>query len=160
MKWLILAFFSFWTQSGYTQLCNLKTTDEHPDSRYEYRDNGAAVYDRKTGLTWQRCVVGMSWNGSSCVGYPDESELMQFLSVQSLSQSGWRLPNVKELSSILKHNCLSNSVNQNVFPNLPSYLWSSSMAYHKESFWVASANGGYVFPDSIYNLYSYLLVKN
>lgn len=37
-----------------------------PGSRFVI--NGGEAYDRKTGLIWQRCIVGRVWRDGKCAG--------------------------------------------------------------------------------------------
>lgn len=41
-----------------------------------YIDNGdGTVTDTRTGLTWMRCALGQTWDGSTCVGVAGEHPL-------------------------------------------------------------------------------------
>ena len=40
-----------------------------PSARFLDHGNGT-VTDQHTGLTWMRCKLGQTWNGSSCLGEP------------------------------------------------------------------------------------------
>jgi hypothetical protein len=86
-----------------------------------------AVIDRKTGLTWRRCEQGLAWNGSGCVGVVGTFTHQGALS-HAKSQTGWRLPNAKELASLRDVILASVSVDPDariVFWSDPRY-WSSS----------------------------------
>lgn len=43
------------------QECSLEFVKSAPNSRYLYSDLGV-VTDLKTGLSWMRCPVGMTWD--------------------------------------------------------------------------------------------------
>jgi len=81
------------------------------------------VKDKKTGLIWQQETIGpMSWKDA-------------LLYCQNLSLGGfhdWRLPNIKELSSIVNLNRVNPAIDNNVFNDTMSFFyWSStSSAYN------------------------------
>jgi hypothetical protein len=57
-----------------------------------------------TGLVWRRCVEGMVWsNGTqTCDGTATDFQWKQGADLlPGQSQGGWRIPNVKELYSIV-----------------------------------------------------------
>ncbi len=103
-------------------------------------NHDGTVSDLKTGLMWKQCSEGLS---SADLTSPDcatgtaaalswDQALQQ---PQSLNVGGgfaghtdWRLPNVKELRSIVEEQCFSPSINATFFPNTPpgSAFWSSS----------------------------------
>jgi hypothetical protein len=90
--------------------------------------DGLTVADSKTTLTWKRCAEGMTWDGTSCTG-----SATTFTHDQALQQAtnqagaGWRLPNVKELSSIVDKNSINPAIDSTSFPATPASLfWSSS----------------------------------
>ena len=88
--------------------------------------NGAEVTDKRTGLVWARCSVGQSWSGSTCTG--SATALTHEAALQhAATQSGWRLPNVKELASLADKGCINPAIDAGAFPAAPSALyWSSS----------------------------------
>lgn len=50
--------------------------------------NDSEVHDKLTGLVWQRCVVGKTWNGTTCSGAPRRlywSELQQVVASTTLA---------------------------------------------------------------------------
>ncbi len=95
-------------------------------ARYSYSSSGVEVTDSRTGLVWQRCSAGQSWSGGTCSGsatnYTHEGAL-----AYAQSQSGWRLPNVKELASLVDRSRIDPAIDTAAFPETPSYyFWSSS----------------------------------
>lgn len=64
--------------------------------------------DPKTGLYWDRCSVGQSWNGTTCTGTPlglnwqdAQDYVKKFTNEQAKGgYTNWRLPTIEELSSI------------------------------------------------------------
>lgn len=64
--------------------------------------------DPKTGLYWDRCSVGQSWNGTTCTGTPLELNwqdaqdyVKKFTNEQAKGgYTNWRLPTIEELSTI------------------------------------------------------------
>ena len=105
----------------------------------DFIDNGdGTVTHRKTGLMWMRCSLGQSWSGSSCegsaVGYPWQSALQAARNLNTAGgyagRTDWRVPNIKELRSIVEQQAYSPSINSSVFPGTPvsGYFWSASAA--------------------------------
>jgi hypothetical protein len=95
--------------------------------RFSYSSDGSEVTDNTTGLVWRRCAEGMTWGDSTCTGsateYTHEGALQR-----AQTQTGWRLPNVKELSSIVDRSLRNPAIDPTAFPNNPSngLFWSSS----------------------------------
>lgn len=95
-----------------------------PTSDFILNDTDGTAYHIKTGLTWKRCAEGQTWNGATCTGTAGGytwSAALQLIS------SDWRLPNLKELSSIVEQRNWSPAINTGVFPSAPlTYFWSAS----------------------------------
>ncbi len=93
-----------------------------------YTDNGnGTISDNATGLMWQKCDVGLS--GNDCL--TGTATLMNFATATStcagLSLGGfsnWRIPNVKELWTIVDYGTFNPSINVTYFPNTP-YDWGT-----------------------------------
>jgi len=101
-----------------------------PDHRYTLHGDGT-VTDIATGLMWQRCSLGQTWDGSTCNGsastYKWQGALPQGDSNSFAGYNDWRLPNVNELLSIAAYDRHTPAINTTVFPNTPSgNYWSSS----------------------------------
>ncbi|MGE0919196.1 DUF1566 domain-containing protein [Trichlorobacter lovleyi] len=113
--------------------------------RYSYSTDGSQVIDSTTGLTWQRCVAGMSWSGTTCAGtaatYSHEAAL-----AYAKTQTGWKLPNIKELASIVDRTRSNPAIDTTAFPATPAdRTWSASpYAGTSVSAWVVGFNEGYV----------------
>lgn len=106
-------------------------------------DNGnGTIKDPKTDLIWKRCSEGQTWNGSACTG-----SLLGYNWKAALEQAGgdWRLPNVKELASIVEQQCLNPSINLALFPNTNggSFWTSSIVASQKHTAWNLNFGAGY-----------------
>ncbi|AOW15038.1 hypothetical protein LPB72_21120 [Hydrogenophaga crassostreae] len=83
-----------------------------------------AVIDRKTGLTWRRCLEGQSWGGASCSGV-----LIRFTHEEALAYASgpWRLPNAKELASLADRSLSAPSLGAVAFPAASDvYTWSTT----------------------------------
>ena len=85
------------------------------------------VNDALTGLQWRRCLEGMNWNGSTCTGTAGSFSQEQALA-RAREQGGWRLPNIKELGSLVdRTRTASPRIDTNAFPALGQpAAWSST----------------------------------
>jgi len=93
--------------------------------RFSISVGGTEVTDHRTGLVWQRCSAGQSYTGGVCTGAAAALTHEQ-AQVHARSQPGWRLPNVKELSSLVDEMGSSPSIDPS-FPQTPSVaFWTSS----------------------------------
>ena len=78
---------------------------------------GAEVTDTQTGLVWQRCTYGQTWNGSSCSGSATKLTFAQALAKSAeMKSQGWRLPNIKELFSLSTYGPGNTQWDSLVFP--------------------------------------------
>ncbi|WP_082876835.1 DUF1566 domain-containing protein [Hydrogenophaga crassostreae] len=87
--------------------------------------NGAEVVDAATGLVWARCSIGQGWVGNGCSGTPAQYTHEQALEIAK-STNGWRLPNVKELASIIDRGCFQPAIDTVAFPSSGGVYWTSS----------------------------------
>lgn len=104
-----------------------------PTSDFTLNPDGTATH-HKTGLIWDRCVVGQT--GEDCSGgSPNTTQwqgALQNVKAANLNNykghNDWRLPNVKELESIVETRCWDPSINTTVFPNTTTErVWSSTV---------------------------------
>jgi len=98
--------------------------------RFVVSPDGQEVTDRLSRLTWRRCVEGSTFDGAGCTGQPLSLTWMDTLA-HALDQArdtgvAWRLPNVKELASLLLHDSLPH-IDIEAFPGASNdILWTSS----------------------------------
>ena len=107
------------------QVCNSNVEVTTPNSRFEL--NAGEATDTKTGLIWKRCLSGKTWNSATntCDGSTIRVDWKEAMEAAS---GNWRVPNVKELGSIVEHSCANPSLNLSVFPGMPvaPSIWSST----------------------------------
>lgn len=99
------------------QMCGAKSPETTPTSRFEILGDGAEVKDTKTNLIWQRCNIGQTWdkNAQSCKGTSKILTWQTALSETNKLSNGNRLPNIKELQSIIEYKCAYPALNQKIF---------------------------------------------
>lgn len=111
------------------QTCSDAILASTPDARFI--DNGdGTVTDLQTRLTWKRCLEGLS--GSDCSqGTMSLFQWPEALQYAAAQDGTWRLPDIKELFSIVELRCERPSINLNMFPNMPveTDVWSSSPSF-------------------------------
>lgn len=122
------------------QTCDERVSPSTPDTRFSV--SGDEVTDLQTGLIWQRCSVGKSWDGTTCSGRATTHNWSEAL---AMAADDWRLPNIKELMSIAETACVEPAVNLSVFPATESRMyWSSSpSAGSSNSAWYVQFFYGY-----------------
>lgn len=104
-----------------------------PSAPGRFAPTGDQVLDRYTGLVWKRCSQGQTWSGSDCTGTATTHTHEQAMIVSGQALGGWRLPNIRELSSLVDHGCYSTSqvglasIDRAAFPRTPrSWTWSTT----------------------------------
>lgn len=81
---------------------------------------GAQVYDVSTSLTWMRCSVGVVWNEKQGCSdsAPSLLNLEDAIAAATRKGEGWRVPELKELQSLVDRGCTSPALNAQVFPDV------------------------------------------
>jgi len=132
----------------------------------DFSDNGdGTVTHHTTGLIWQRCSLGQSWDGVNCTGEATVFSWPEALAAavqHSLAGfSDWRLPNKNELASIVEYRCYQPAINNQQFPNTPSaWYWSSSPGANESgNAWDVSFDGGSVYSRNKYDSSHVRLVR-
>jgi hypothetical protein len=96
------------------------------DTPFTLSLNGLEIVDTKTGLIWRRCTEGMSVINNGCLGTANRYTHEAALSHAS-SQTGWRLPSIQELSSLIDVNRQNPAIDTVAFPATPvGGFWSST----------------------------------
>jgi hypothetical protein len=101
--------------------------------RFTPSADGQEVTDSRTGLIWRRCAEGMVFKGKACTGqavflnHPDAAARAK---AASTPEAEWRLPVLKELSSIVSAREAEENkaaIDPNAFPATPvARFWTSS----------------------------------
>ena len=113
----------------FAQGCYKDNTATTPTNRFIIIKNGT-VSDLKTGLMWKRCAEGQTWSGTTCLGEAKPygwSEALKRAKTGYMGYTDWRVPNIKELSSIVEKQCKQPAINSILFPvTINGRFWSSS----------------------------------
>ena len=122
----------------YASTCNFNQPG-YVINRFVDNDDGT-VQDSVTGLTWQKCIMGDIWNTelNTCVRDDIADVSHEWKAALSKIQDfnndefsngrlyDWRLPNIKELSSIVSTTCSYPAIDDSVFHTEYFELWSST----------------------------------
>lgn len=133
-SWVFIIFSASYTYAE--QDCSQTSVNTTPTSQFEVNFNGT-ILDKKTNLLWQKCLAGETFNEvtQNCDGDATTNNWQAALQhPASLNTSGgfagftdWRLPNIKELGSIVEYGCHGPAINLNIFPDNQIYkVWSST----------------------------------
>ena len=98
------------------------------------------VLDRRSGLIWQKCSRGQTYNGDSCespaVGIPWRGAA-EYCSRLRLAGKRWRLPDIQELESLVDDSRKNPYINLDMFPGtVPYEYWSSSTFVDHQGVWI------------------------
>ncbi len=89
------------------------------------------VADTDTGLTWLRCSLGQTWDGETCAGEVTSYRWQEALQAAEEESYGahhdWRLPNRKELASIVEFRCFQPASDPVLWPGIiAARYWSAT----------------------------------
>lgn len=136
---VLLALFSAPLMNVKAEVCAANSIDIFPTTptspRFEFETNSEVVLDKKTGLKWARCQWGHNWNAGSATCEAETSNTISWKDALILvnedpvlyGEQGWRVPNLKELASIIESKCANPAINDEVFPGTKSGdYWSTT----------------------------------
>jgi hypothetical protein len=141
-------------------------------SRWRVSRDGQEITDTQTGLVWQRCPQGQYWNGTTCDGsamrFAFYDAIAHAKNVALASPKGWRLPNVKELASLLDFTqqgpeYFTPLIDPAAFPATPAdFFWTSTPLQIEQapSANFDASNGWYVHFGYGYIFQGYLTVSS
>ena len=108
----------------------------------QFVDNGnGTITDNATGLTWRQGTDGtMNWQGA--LSFCEDLDYAGY--------TDWRLPDVKELRSIVDNSKVSPAINTTFFPGTQSsYYWTSTTYAGSTSYaWHVTFFNGYVYDSN------------
>ncbi len=133
---------------------------------YSANGDGTAT-DPTTGLMWMRCSMGQVWDGaaSTCTGMANTytwDQAMALTSSQTFAgHSDWRLPNIRELQTIVDRSVYNPAIDALAFPDTPtSFFWSASAnAYVSDGAWYVNFSYGFAYSTSKNYYYQVRLVR-
>jgi len=111
---------------------------------------GDEVTDTQTSLVWRRCAEGQAWTGSTCAGSATtmtwDGALSHAQSQAASTAQAWRVPNVKELRSLVNLAKFFPAIDTAAFPNTPSYWFWTSTPYagYADGAWLVNFHLGLV----------------
>jgi hypothetical protein len=150
-------FFLFSASAYSAQLCQENdVAATSPTARFEQHNDGTLT-DKATGLMWQRCLIGQAgvdcssgtaepFSWAQALIYPEQKTAQSTLA----GYQDWRLPNIRELASIVELQCGNPAVNLVLFPNNGAgHLWSSSpYRFYDHYAWFLDFNDGiFIYGD-------------
>lgn len=99
---------------------------ENPESQ-------SLIDDTHTGLTWMRCSIGQVWQdeNQTCDNDPVtlswQNALKEAQASAFAGHTDWRLPNKKELTSIIEYGCSGPAIDSTFFPSTGNVkYWTST----------------------------------
>ncbi len=148
---LILIFASL-LGAGVVQECFEGAKMQAPNLRFEFNAQGGVATDLATGLKWMRCPLGQDYDktSSSCKAKSNFLDAYAYKNfedalkeVKTLNANGgyegitsWRLPNAKEIFSLIESSCIKPALNARVFPI--DYIDDEHMTKEIFFFWTST----------------------
>jgi hypothetical protein len=160
-KFLALAFLGSLTLIGHS-------AGHAAGDRFVPNAAGDEITDTETGLIWRRCAEGQLWSGTTCTDTPTSFSFRNALehakSVATSTGVAWRLPNVKELSSLVIRNKSAALINTTAFPSSGAQVifWSSTPQHSSAMVggWFVDFQRGYVGMNPSTVTYAVRLVRD
>lgn len=110
-------------------LCDSRIELSNPVANFQVLSDGA-VLDRKTGLLWMQCSLGQSGQdcqGGTALAITWQQALNVVHASTFLGYTDWRLPNAKELASLVEKACHTPAIHEDLFPaTSPAWYWTST----------------------------------
>ena len=153
---IFFLFFSMPVIGAEESICASDADDKNiqastPTNQFDFTQDGNTVTDKKTGLMWARCPWNHHWELGSCVndafGQVSWASSLEkandTIATPYLTFSDWRVPNIKELSSIVERKCANLSINHKVFGGAASGVYWSNTHINSD-IWVVNLVSGQV----------------
>ena len=130
---LFLTFVTVMSVPVLAQTCKpASITPSNPAGQYLDNADGT-ITDIVNELMWSRCSLGQNFVGGDCINnatnYLTWKEALQAVEAND-SYAGygdWRIPNIKELGSLVERSCFGPAIDSGLFPSTPSTpYWSNT----------------------------------
>jgi hypothetical protein len=132
----------------------------------DFTDNrDGTVTHSRSGLVWMRCALGQTWDGLTCSGTAKKFLWKDTLQAAAnfnaaggyAAHHDWRMPNIKELDSIVELQCFAPAINLEIFPGTPPWrFWSSTPSINENDprfVWRIDFKNGYVDDTRVWDFY-------
>lgn len=150
--------------------CNNAIISNITPNRYSINTDNS-VTDTTTHLIWSRCAAGFSWSSqdNSCKINPTDaqeftwSEALLYAKAKTTNvATPWRLPNTKELESLIKRNCSEPAIETAIFSSTDlARHWTSTAAIgYFGNAWAINFNDGSLLTADKTNRYQIRLVRS
>jgi hypothetical protein len=121
------------TSVALAQDCNTQMLPTTGGDRFVANGNGT-VTDIQYSLMWSQCSVGQTLEEGKCLGEPTHfsnwsdalNGAKQAIESGEYGYADYRVPNIKELSSLVEYSCINPAINQEFFNQTPSAIYYSS----------------------------------
>ncbi|MEG3638669.1 Lcl C-terminal domain-containing protein [Magnetococcus sp. PR-3] len=92
---------------------------------------GPYIKDLTNAILWQRCPIGSPWHSQQgCRGHAEHHTLHHAHQLAQQKGTGWRLPTIDELFSLVDPSCGQPAINTQIFPQTrageEAFFWSNS----------------------------------
>lgn len=130
------------------QWCSNAIETTETETAFEFIGDGSQVLHKTTGLQWKRCLEGQEFDNNATVDYYLDDKcngkataFSRKAALQAANEDGYRLPNIKELASLVEKRCKTPAINLSVFPNHDSvWVWSATFTDRVSPYYVFSIN--------------------
>jgi hypothetical protein len=122
------------SQTTQAQQCNTTSiVSSNSTVQFVINHQAGTVIDARTGLEWSLCSTGQIWQNGNCTGAPthfsDYATALKEVTTVKVDNAQWqdyRLPNIKELGSIVERSCTSPAIDLTVFNGTLNAVYYSS----------------------------------
>lgn len=118
------------------------------EPQFNKDNNNQTITDQSTGLMWSKCPDYLTYCNTQYFNYKTWQQALQLAKNSHLAgHNDWRLPNVKELLSLVDYSKSFPSINSDIFPEMiPLPVWTASPIGDSSSSWIINFDFGRVMP--------------
>ena len=132
-----------------TSTCRNDIPTTAPESRFVEDNGGTTIQDTFTGLMWKRCAEGQGdlYCMDPAIASNWQTALQEAADSTFAGYTNWRLPSVKELSSLVEARCIAPAISFSAFRGTPTEpFWSSTSSTANARYaWIVDFDNGRLF---------------